>query len=70
MLRKISLILAFLICCSASVTVFPRAEHSHPEENRDSNLRVASISTGRVAGNSKLTMDSDYVQTATMNPLP
>ena len=67
MLRKISLILAFLICSSASVAVFPRAEHSHPEENHGSNLRVASLSTGRAAGNSELTMDSDYVQTATMN---
>ena len=34
MFKKIfSMMLVFLLCCSASITVFAQAEHSHVEEN-------------------------------------
>ena len=72
MFKKIfSLILVVLICCSTSMNVFARAEHSHVEEidvsngNEEPSITNATlISSERVAEESETVINSDYVTTA------
>lgn len=72
MFRKIfSLVLVILICCSTSMNVFARAEHSHMEENNASNsneepaiTNATSISSEIITDEPETVMDSDYVMTA------
>lgn len=76
MFRKIfPMILAFLLCCSVSITVFAQAEHSYVEENDTSNgneetaiINVTSPSPGIVVTDAGTAIASDYVQTATADP--
>ena len=67
MFKKIfSMMLVFLLCCSASITVFAQAEHSHVEENDASigNEETAIINVTSPTSE----IDSDYVFTATADP--
>lgn len=76
MFKKIfSMILAFLLCCSTSITVFAQAEHSHVEENDASNgneetaiINVTSSTPEIVTTDDGMFIDSDYVFTATADP--
>lgn len=64
MFKKIfSMMLVFLLCCSASITVFALAEHSHVEENDafSGNEETAIINVTSPTSE----IDSDYVFTVT-----
>lgn len=71
--RIFSLTLALLICCTASITVFSQAEHSHAGENDVSDvdeaaqgINASSTSSGSATGDVKI--DSEYIRTGTADP--
>lgn len=70
--RIFSLTLALLICCTASITVFSQAEHSHAEENDVSDVNEAAqginaSSTSFESATGDVKIDSEYIMTGTAN---
>ena len=76
MFKKIlSIILVFLMCCAALVTVFAQSEHLHAEENSASGVSeeyaatdVTWASSGIVTAGDRLAINPDYLLTAKVDP--
>ena len=76
MFKKIlSIILVFLMCCAALVTVFAQSEHLHAEENSASGVSeeyAATDVTGAsyviVTAGDRLAINPDYLLTAKVDP--
>ncbi len=66
--KFLSIILVFLMCCAASITVFAHSEHLHAEENSASGVSeeyaatdVTGASSGIVTAGDRLAINPDFV---------
>ena len=73
--KFLSIILVFLMCCAALVTVFAQSEHLHAEENSASGVSeeyaatdVTGASSGIVTAGDRLAINPDYLLTAKVDP--